>query len=104
MENNWLTVKAAALASWQTKINLKLANKPQTKECYILATNDLEAIQFWEQQCRNMLTILRVYQKEVDGLLLWCSFEKGLGLGELKVEKQPTLLLYIKNPKNDNFK
>ena len=81
MENNWLEARPEALTSWQPKIDLKLVSKPQTKECYILATNDVEAIQVWVKQFKDTPTTLRAYQKEAERLLLWCAFEKGLGLG-----------------------
>ena len=98
MENNWLVARPAELTSWRPKIDLKLASKPQTKECYILATNDVEAIQVWVQQFRDTPTTLRAYQKEAERLLLWCAFEKGLGLGELKAEHFEEYFNFLQNP------
>ena len=98
MENSWLVTRPAELISWQPKIDLKLASKPQTKESYILATNDIEAIRVWEQQFKDTPTTLRAYQKEAERLLLWCTFEKGLGLGELKAEHFEEYFNFLQNP------
>ncbi len=98
MENSWIVAKPTALTVWQPKIDLQLVTKPQTKECYILATNDVEAIQVWVQQFKDTLTTQRAYQKEAERLLLWCTFEKGLGLGELKAEHFEEYFNFLQNP------
>ena len=47
MQPNWLVAKPAALTTWQPKIDLLVDSQPQHAECYILANNDIEAIQVW---------------------------------------------------------
>ncbi len=86
MENSWLVVKPTELISWQPKIDLTVASRPQHSGCYILAQNDVEAVKVWVQQFKDTSTTKRAYQKEAERLLLWCAFEEGLGLGELKAE------------------
>lgn len=98
MQNSWIIAKPSHLVAWQPKINLQLTTKPQTKECYILATNDVEAMYVWVQQFKDTPTTLRAYQKEAERLLLWCSFEKGLGLGELKAEHFEEYFNFLQNP------
>ena len=98
MQNNWLIAKPLALISWQPKIDLKVASRPQNTDCYILAENDVEAIQVWIQQFKDTPTTQRAYQKEAERLLLWCAFEKGLGLGELKAEHFEEYFNFLQNP------
>ena len=35
MENSWLVTKPASLVAWQSKIDLRVASEPQSKNCYI---------------------------------------------------------------------
>lgn len=98
MQNSWLVTRPDNLVAWQPKIDLQLTTKPQTNECYILATNDVEAIQVWVQQFKDPPTTQRAYQKEAERLLLWCTFEKGLGLGELKAEYFEEYFNFLQNP------
>ena len=85
MKNSWLVARLVALTSWQPKIDLKLASKSQTKESYILTTNDVRTIHVWRQKFQDITTILVTYQKETMQLL-WHTFKEILGLAELKVE------------------
>jgi len=98
MQNSWLVARPNNLVAWQPKIDLQLTTKPHTKECYILATNDVEAIAVWVQQFKDTPTTLRAYQKEAERLLLWCAFEKSLGLGELKAEHFEEYFNFLQNP------
>ena len=85
MLNSWLIAKPEMLSSWQPKIDLTVVSCAYSDDCQILANNDLEATYVWVNQYKHTPTTFRVYQKEVERLLLWCVFEKGLTLGELKV-------------------
>jgi integrase len=98
MENSWLLAKPTSLISWQPKIDLRVASEPQSKDCYILANNDLEAVQVWVQQFKDTPTTMRAYQKEAERLLLWCAFEKGLAIGELKAEYFEEYFNFLQNP------
>ncbi len=98
MENSWLVTKPASLVAWQSKIDLRVASEPQSKNCYILANNDLEAIQVWVQQFKDTPTTMRAYQKEAERLLLWCAFEKGLAIGDLKAEHFEEYFNFLQNP------
>ena len=46
MENSWIVTKPSALVSWQPKIDLMVASRPQHTDCYILAENDVELYNF----------------------------------------------------------
>ena len=98
MENSWIITKPTTLVSWQPKIDLTVASRPQYTDCYILAENDVEAIKVWVQQFKDTSTTKRTYQKEAERLLLWCSFEKGMALSELKSEHFEEYFNFLQNP------
>jgi len=98
MENSWIVTKPAALVAWQSKVDLRVVSQPQSQDCYILAANDVEAIQIWVQQFKDTNTTMRAYQKEAERLLLWCTFEKGLALSELKAEYLEEYFNFLQNP------
>ena len=100
MQHNWLVAKPAALTTWQPKIDLLLESQAQHAECYILANNDVEAIQVWVRQFKDTPTTERAYQKEAERLLLWCTFEKGLALSDLKAEHFEEYFNFLQNPPN----
>jgi hypothetical protein len=98
MESSWIVVKPTALVSWQPKIDLMAASRPQHEDCYILAENDVEAVKVWVQQFKDTPTTERAYQKEAERLLLWCTFEKGMALSELKAEHFEEYFNFLQNP------
>ena len=98
MENSWIVVKPLALVAWQPKIDLMAASRPQHTDCYILAENDVEAIKVWIQQFKETPTTKRAYQKEAERLLLWCTFEKGMTLADLKAEYFEEYFNFLQNP------
>ena len=98
MENSWIITKPTELVSWQPKIDLMVTSRPQHADCYILAENDVEAVKIWIQQFQDTPTTQRAYQKEAERLLLWCTFEKGLTIGELKAEHFEEYFNFLQNP------
>ncbi len=98
MENSWIIAKPTTLISWQPKIDLMVASHPQHTDCYILAANDVEAAKVWVQQFKDTSTTKRAYQKEAERLLLWCTFEKGLALADLKAEHFEEYFNFLQNP------
>jgi integrase len=101
MGNSWLVVKPTELISWQPKIDLTLASRSQHADCYILAENDVEAVKVWVQQFKSTSTTQRAYQKEAERLLLWCAFEKGIALSDLKAEHFEEYFNFLQNPPNN---
>ena len=101
MENSWIITKPTNLVSWQPKIDLTVESRPQYADCYILASNDVEAIKVWVQQFKDTPTTQRAYQKEAERLLLWCTFEKGLALSDLKAEHFEEYFNFLQNPPNN---
>ncbi len=98
MENSWIVVKPSALVSWQPKIDLTIASCPQYPDCYILAENDLEAVKVWVEQFKDPSTTKGAYQKEAERLLLWCAFEKGMVVADLKAEHFQEYFNFLQNP------
>ena len=75
-----------APATWIPKIDLLVASKPFSENCQINSQNDLEAARLWLSQFQEQPETLRAYTKEVDRFLLWCIYEKGSTLSNLRVE------------------
>jgi len=98
MENSWIVVKPTGLVAWQPKIDLMVASSPQHADCYILAENDIAAVKMWVNQFKAASTTQRAYQKEAERLLLWCTFEKGMALAELKAEHFEEYFNFLQNP------
>ena len=98
MENSWIVAKPTTLVSWQPKIDLMVDSRPQNEDCYILAENDVEAVKVWVQQFKDTPTTERAYQKEAERLLLWCTFEKGMALSDLKAEHFEEYFNFLQNP------
>ena len=98
MENSWIVAKPTGLVAWQPKIDLMVASSPQYADCYILAENDIAAVKMWVNQFKAASTTQRAYQKEAERLLLWCTFEKGMALAELKAEHFEEYFNFLQNP------
>ena len=98
MESSWIVERPTTLGSWQPKIDLRVVSQPQSQDCYILANNDVEAIQTWVQQFKNTPTTERAYQKEAERLLLWCVFEKGMAISQLKAEYFEEYFNFLQKP------
>ncbi len=99
METNWLVTSPEALVSWQPKIDLSIVSRPHPN-CYILANHDLEAVKVWVEQFKETPTTMRAYQKEAERLLLWCVFERGMPISQLKVEHFEQYFNFLQNPPN----
>jgi site-specific recombinase XerD len=75
-----------APTTWVAKIDLLAASNPFSDHCQINSRNDLEAARLWLDQYKEQSSTLRAYTKEVDRFLLWCIYEKGSTIGNLRVE------------------
>ena len=98
MESSWIVAKPTALIAWQPKIDLTVSSQPQYADCYILAEHDVAAVKVWVEQFKDTSTTQRTYQKEAERLLLWCTFEQGMALGELKTEHFEEYFAFLQNP------
>ena len=75
-----------APTTWVPKIDLLVASKAFSEHCQINSHNDLDAARLWLAQYKEQSATLRAYTKEVDRFLLWCIYEKGSTIGNLRVE------------------
>lgn len=80
------------------KVVLETHSKPYSEHCQIEAENDLEAVQCWLQRHKSNQHTLNAYYKESRRLLLWCVYERGLALGQLKVQDFEQYFEFLKNP------
>lgn len=71
------------------------------EECHIKATNDLEAVGVWLNKHKTNLKTYNAYKREVERLLLWCVYIRGLRLSQLKVEDFTAYFEFLKNPPDD---
>jgi integrase len=80
------------------KVVLETHSKPYSEHCQIEAENDLEAVQCWLQRHKSNQHTFNAYYKESRRLLLWCVYERGLALEQLKVQDFEQYFEFLKNP------
>jgi site-specific recombinase XerD len=80
------------------KVILETDSKPYSEDCQIAAKNDIEAVRCWLKRHNNNTHTLSAYYKESRRLLLWCVYERGLTLGQLKVQDVETYFTFLKSP------
>lgn len=86
-----------ALGGREPKIGLEACSKPYSEHCQITAKNDIEAVLCWLLRHKNKHTF-NAYYKESRRLLLWCTYERGLAIGQLKVQDFESYFEFLKNP------
>jgi site-specific recombinase XerD len=86
------------IRDFSPKIDIAVASKPHSVECLIDATNDLQAVQSWLMQYTHKNTTYLTYKRESNRLLLWCIYEIGKTLGELKTEDFAEYIYFLGNP------
>jgi integrase len=87
-----------ASRSFTPKINLALNSQAFSSNCGIGASNDIQAIHKWLEQYAPNKATHAAYKKEADRLLLWCIYEKGLPLGDLKVDDLADYFAFLQQP------
>lgn len=80
------------------KVVLETCSSPYSEHCQIIAKNDVEAVQCWLKRHNDNPHTLSAYYKESRRLLLWCVYERGLNLGQLKVQDVEAYFAFLKNP------
>ena len=86
--------------SWIPKIDLITASQPWVSCCQIDCHNDLEAVRAWLDQYKTQTTTYKAYQKEVERFILWCIYERGSTVGELKVANFNEYFKFLNSPPN----
>jgi len=80
------------------KILLHIASQPYSQDCHIKASHDLAAVNAWLNRYIDSPKTFTSYKREAERLLLWCIYERGLALGQLKVEDFTTYFHFLKMP------
>jgi len=88
------------IPSWIPKIDLITASQPWVSWCQIDCHNDLEAVRAWLDQYKTQPTTYKAYQKEVERFILWCIYERGSTIGELKVADFNEYFKFLNSPPN----
>ncbi len=70
-------------------------SKTADLECQIDADNDIAAVRSWLSRYSKQTT-LRAYKKEAERFLLWCTYERGLYLRQLKVSDFETYFSFLR--------
>jgi integrase len=86
------------LNGWVPKVAIFTESKPYSADCQINARNDLEAINLWLNQYSDNKHTFAAYSKEAKRLLLWCIYEQGKTLAQLKVADFESYFTFLKNP------
>jgi site-specific recombinase XerD len=85
-------------ANFVIQCQLQNESGPYGDDCQIKATNDLEAVACWLNNYKNTAKTLDLYQREAERLLLWCTYERGLPLRNLKVADLEAYLQFLQKP------
>jgi site-specific recombinase XerD len=85
-------------AGMQPKIELLVNSKPYSKHCLLDAKHDLAAVTSWLKQHSQKATTFTAYKREAERLLLWCIYEAGKTLNQLKIEDVTRYFEFLKNP------
>jgi site-specific recombinase XerD len=86
------------LPSIVAKIDLATFSQPYFKECQIEAIHDIEAIQCWLKKYEDTLNTFAAYERQAKLFLMWCSYECGKTIGQLKVQDFENYFSFLKNP------
>ncbi|HRA42864.1 MAG TPA: tyrosine-type recombinase/integrase [Gammaproteobacteria bacterium] len=81
----------------EPQIALEACSKPYSEHCQITAKNDIEAVLCWLLRHKNKNTF-NAYYKESRRLLLWCIYERGITIGQMKVQDFESYFEFLKDP------
>ena len=83
---------------FESKIVLEEVSTKENVDCQINAKNDLQAAYHWVNLYDEVPKTYNTYKREVERLLLWCQYERGRCLRELKVEDFEAYFNFLKSP------
>lgn len=86
------------LVGRKPKVELATQSGPYSQYCQIQAQNDLKAIQCWLHCHQGNTNTFNAYYREAKRLLLWCLYERGLSLAQLKVQDFERYFEFLRNP------
>jgi len=91
-------VAIPGLADLSIKINLATESRPYFPDCQIEATNDIEAVGCWLKKHISNPNTLSSYKRQAKLFLMWCSYEKGKTIGQLKAQDFEAYFEFLRNP------
>jgi integrase len=74
------------------------SNRAPIGNCQIEADSDFAAVNTWLLEYKDSPSTYRVYQKEVERLLLWCVYQHKKPLSSLKRDDFECYIEFLKNP------
>ena len=82
----------------KAKVDLKVASRPWSKYCQIDAPHDIAAVFKWLQEYKSQKNTYMAYKREALRFLLWCTYEQGKALAELRKEEIESYFLFLQRP------
>jgi integrase/recombinase XerD len=92
------SIHMPVVVGFESKIVLEEASFLESTDCQIKARNDLQAAYHWVNLYDEVPKTYQTYKREVERLLLWCQYEWGRCLRELKVEDFAAYFSFLKSP------
>jgi site-specific recombinase XerD len=87
-----------ALKGFEPKIALEEASQPYATDCQIEAKHDLQAVSCWLRKYAAQPKTWEAYRRESQRLLMWCVYERGLSLGQLKAQDFEAYFQFLQAP------
>ena len=84
--------------SWLAKIDLLTDSGAYNNDCQIEARNDLEAVEKWLAEYRHKKNTYKSYKREAVRFLMWCIYERGITLTQLKKEDLERYFKFLQKP------
>jgi hypothetical protein len=94
-----ISLQLRAPGLWQSKVDL-FSPVAKSPDCQIEASNDVEAVSVW-LSLYSKKTTFNTYKKEAERFLLWCAYERGLHLNQLKVQDFEAYVQFLQKPPLD---
>jgi site-specific recombinase XerD len=93
-----ITLLPKVQESWVAKINLVTDSYAANPNCQLQAKNDLEAVGQWLLEYQHKKNTYVSYRREAMRFLMWCSYERGVTLAQLKKEDFEGYFRFIQKP------
>ncbi len=93
-----ITLLPKVQESWVAKINLVTDSFAINPNCQLQARNDLEAVGQWLLEYQQKKNTYVSYRREAMRFLMWCAYERGVTLAQLKKEDLERYFKFIQKP------
>ncbi|MDB6097144.1 MAG: hypothetical protein JWM09_1422 [Francisellaceae bacterium] len=89
------------LMGLNAKIDLQLCSKPYSADCQISAVNDIEAVKCWLRKYQIKANTFAAYSRQITLFLMWCVYEKGQSINQLKAQDFEDFFAFLSCPPKD---